>query len=52
MTQTAKISFTLLLVVALLVAGSLAVGFAQTLTMVGLAGTFVIFYLMIHISRS
>ncbi len=52
MTQTARISLALLLVVALVVAGSLTVGFAQTLTMIGLVGTFVIFYLMIHISRS
>lgn len=52
MTQTARISFALLLVVALVVAGSITVGFAQTLTMIGLVGTFVIFYLMIHISRS
>ena len=52
MTQTTRISFVLLLVVALVVAGAVTIGFAQTLTMLGLLGTLTIFYLMIHISRS
>ena len=52
MTQAARTSFVLLLVVALVVAGAVTVGLAQTLTMLALVGTFVVFYLMIYISRS
>ncbi len=52
MTQTAKVSFAVLVAAALVVAGIVTLGFPQTLTIFGLLGTLLIFYLMIGISRS
>lgn len=51
-TQTMRFILVLALLLALVVAGALTVGLAQTLTLVGLVATLVVFYLMIHISAN
>lgn len=45
------IAIGLVLAVAIAVAGSFAIGFWQTLTLLAIAATFAVFYLLIHGSR-
>ena len=51
-TRTMRFTLVLVLLLALVVAGVATVGLAQTLTLLALVSTFVIFYLMIHISAN
>lgn len=51
-TQTMRFTLVLALAAAVIVAGGLTIGFAQTLTLLALASTLLVFYLMIHISAN
>lgn len=46
------IAIGLVVAVAIVVAGSFAIGFWQTLTLLAVAATFAVFYLLIHGSRA
>lgn len=47
---TFPLVLTLVLVVALITAGGIAIGFAQTITLLAIVATFVVFYLLIRTS--
>ncbi len=51
-TQTMRLTLVLAVVLGLVVAGAVTFGIAQTLTLAAIISTFVIFYLMIHISAN
>ena len=50
--KTVPTVFAVLLVVAAVVALAVAIGFPQTLTMIGLAATATVFYLLLRVSAS
>jgi len=51
-TPLMPIAIGIVVAVALMVAGSFAIGFWQTLTLLAIAATFAVFYLLIHGSRA